>query len=170
MQLVKRKLHAKSGECLSRSGKIKNIGLRVTPEKYAAVEARAEQLDLNIQQTVEHALDRFLSDAGVVIATTPKPPRRGSVPETLQLLLDGQSTILRVLGEITRTDAGKPPIPGGQEIHQPLDDGEFADIPADIAVLVREDSAGSGSNKPLEKDRPPKQTKVAPTRTGRRKH
>jgi hypothetical protein len=175
MQLVNRKLHAKSGKVLSRSGKTKNIGLRVTPQKYAAVEVIADKLDLNIQQTVEAAIDVFLQKSDVAaVPVTHKPPRRGSVPEMLQLLLDGQRDIqdgvYKVLREITRGDTEKRLKPGDGKSHQLLEDGGFGDIPADLADLTGEDSESSGSDSPPEKDRPPEQTKAAPARTRRRKH
>lgn len=68
---------------------IKHIGARVSAEKYAAIEGAAEKLGLNLQKTVEAALDALLANSGVAIpAPVAKPPRRGSAFEQMAGRLD----------------------------------------------------------------------------------
>jgi len=167
VQLVNRKLHAEVRKVLSRSGKTKNIGLRVTPEKYAAVEARAKQLDLNIQQAVEHALDGLLADAGVVIPVAAKPPRRGSlaelISEKLQVLEDGQGAILQVLQRIAEHTPDQKPIESvALKAHDQTERGDSGLVatPAHIATGLIEHGPGSKPLEAIKKDRRGKQTKT----------
>jgi hypothetical protein len=162
--------------------KTKQIGTRVTPEKHHAVETAGEKAGLNLQQTVEAAIDAFLSNAGVVLPAAPKPPRRGSateqyklITEKLQLLEVGQRDIQdgvgKVLREMARLTAPNHRIETQSETTE--DHGDRGQVAGNQELdsatrIIGKRPGGSKYIAPTKKDRPRKPGKAPESDPDRR--
>jgi hypothetical protein len=165
------KTACKTGKVLSRSGKTKNIGLRVTPDKYAAVERVAELRGLNIQKTVEGAIDAMLANAGLLLpqTTVPKPPRRGSIHEQLETILEKLTGIENKMG----IGSGESPITSGDIPSATLEHGRsggIAEVREDLTEFFERHDRDEKLPPPAKADRSAKQKKTPRTGTDGGKH
>ena len=73
------------------------IGTRIAPEKHTAVETAGQKVGLNLQQTVEAALDAFVTNAGITVPGSPSLDEQGWIRKLLDLLRSSDNALALVV-------------------------------------------------------------------------